>query len=163
MPTVIIGAGIIGVSTAYYLSQPDLSPKESVHLIEASLEPFASASGFAGGFLAADWFATPLSKLGQLSFDLHKQLAVQHNGHERWGYSQSTSTSLTETSLSSNGGSEADWLTEGVSRAIAAESTDPPRGHVPKWLHSKGRLDVLSDGDSTAQMFVQQPFSVSSR
>ena len=154
MPTVIIGAGIIGLSTANYLSESGSSAAESVHLVEASPELFASASGFAGGFLAADWFAPPLANLGQLSFDLHKQLAERHNGHEVWGYSQSTSTSLAETNVGSNGGNGADWLTEGVSRAAAAESTDPCSGHAPKWLHSKEQLDMLSSGDSTAQMLV---------
>ncbi|KAL9125197.1 MAG: hypothetical protein Q9217_005568, partial [Psora testacea] len=149
MPTVIVGAGIIGVSTAYYLSQ---SRNQEIHLAEASPELFASASGFAGGFLAADWFAPPLSRLGQLSFDLHKQLAEEHNGYEHWGYTTSTGTSLAETSPENIGGSGADWLMEGVSRAIAAENTAPSSGHGPTWLQSKGSLDILSSGDTTAQI-----------
>ncbi len=51
MPSVIVGTGIIGVATAYYLSQ---STKEEIHIIEASPELFASASGNAAGFLARD-------------------------------------------------------------------------------------------------------------
>lgn len=51
MPTAIVGAGIIGVATAYYLS---LSIKEEIHIIEASPQLFASASGNAAGFLARD-------------------------------------------------------------------------------------------------------------
>ena len=155
MPTIIIGAGIIGLSTAYYLSQSDSPVEHDIHLIEASPELFASASGYAAGFLAADWFAPPLSKLGKLSFDLHKQLAEQHNGHEAWGYSQSIGTSFAETvseSKASNGTD--DWLMEGVSRAVAAENTQPSTGHAPYWLRSKGHLDVLSGGDTTAQMYV---------
>jgi len=52
--TIIIGSGIIGCSTAYYLSEAKLQDAHSIHLIEASPELFASASGKAGGFLAAD-------------------------------------------------------------------------------------------------------------
>lgn len=52
--TVILGAGIIGVSTAYYLAQADPSLASSIHLVDSSPELFASASGKAGGFLAAD-------------------------------------------------------------------------------------------------------------
>ena len=154
MATVIVGAGIVGVSTAYYLSQSDTPTSDKIHLIEASPELFASASGFAAGFLAADWFAPPLSKLGKLSFDLHKQLAEQHNGYDAWGYSQSTGISLAETISERNGSTGDDWLMEGVSRAVAAENTQPSIGHAPKWLQGKGRLDVLSSGDTTAQMYV---------
>ena len=151
MPTIIIGAGIIGVSTAYFLSQ---SNDQDVHLVEASPELFSSASGFAGGFLAADWFVPASSKLGQLSFDLHKKLAEENNGYEHWGYCTSTATNLAESGGASNGRSGADWLMEGVSRATAAENTAPGTMHAPNWLQSKGLLDVLSTGHTTAQVYV---------
>ena len=144
MATVIIGAGIIGTSTAYYLSQ---TSKDAIHLVEASPQLFASASGFAAGFLARDWFSPPLSKLGELSFDLHKQVAEENNGHVRWGYSQSTGTSLAETV----GKSGADWLMEGVSRSTTTARTINCNGNRPAWLTPGSELDVLSDGTTTAQ------------
>lgn len=52
--TIIIGAGIIGCATAYYLSHSGNTEAGSIHLIEASPELFASASGKSGGFLASD-------------------------------------------------------------------------------------------------------------
>ena len=52
--TVIIGAGIIGCSTAYYLSENATGSDNAIHLVENSPELFASASGKSGGFLAAD-------------------------------------------------------------------------------------------------------------
>lgn len=61
--TVILGAGIIGVATAYYLSlaegnqageESGSSSKHRIHLVENADEFFASASGKAGGFLAED-------------------------------------------------------------------------------------------------------------
>ena len=58
--TVIIGAGIIGCATAYYLSRSGNTKPDTIHLIEASPELFASASGKAAGFLASDcesWIA----------------------------------------------------------------------------------------------------------
>ena len=144
MATVIIGAGIIGTSTAYYLSQTSKNP---IHLVEVSPQLFASASGFAAGFLARDWFSPPLSKLGELSFDLHRRLAEENNGHDRWGYSRSTGTSLAET-VGKNG---ADWLMEGVSRSTAAAKTRNSNGNRPAWLVSGSELDVMSDGSTTAQ------------
>lgn len=52
--TVIIGAGIVGISTAYYLTESGNTRAESVHLVDSSAELLHCASGFAGGFLAAD-------------------------------------------------------------------------------------------------------------
>jgi glycine/D-amino acid oxidase-like deaminating enzyme len=52
--TVIIGSGIIGLCTAYFLSESGNAEPESIYLVDASSELFRCASGFAGGFLAAD-------------------------------------------------------------------------------------------------------------
>ncbi|KAN0089941.1 FAD dependent oxidoreductase [Hyaloscypha variabilis] len=81
---VIIGGGIIGCTTAYYLTHhPNFIPSvHSVTLIEAT-KIANGASGKAGGLLAA--WANP-SSLARLSFDLHDQLAREHDGAERWGY-----------------------------------------------------------------------------
>ena len=103
MPTtVILGTGIIGLSTAYYLSgfaedevaENSLTEKHEIHLVEATHELFASASGKAAGFLAKDWFQPAVTPLGQFSFDLHRKLAEEHDGRSKWGWSESTSYSL---------------------------------------------------------------------
>lgn len=52
--TVILGSGIVGVSTAYYLSHSGNTKPESIHLVDPIAELFHCASGFAGGFLAKD-------------------------------------------------------------------------------------------------------------
>lgn len=81
---VIVGGGIIGSTTAYYLTRhPAYDPAQhSVTLIEA--EGIASgASGKAGGLLAL--WAYP-SCLVPLSFKLHRELAEEHGGRDRWGY-----------------------------------------------------------------------------
>jgi glycine/D-amino acid oxidase-like deaminating enzyme len=52
--TVILGSGIIGVSTAYYLSQSSNTPPDSIHLVDPIAEFFHCASGFAGEYLASD-------------------------------------------------------------------------------------------------------------
>jgi len=52
--TVIVGAGIIGCATAYYLAHSGNTKPDTIHLVEASPELFASASGKSGGFLASD-------------------------------------------------------------------------------------------------------------
>jgi glycine/D-amino acid oxidase-like deaminating enzyme len=110
-PTVILGAGIIGVSTAYYLSRHHPDPS-GIHLVEPSPELFASASGQAGGFLARDWFAPAVAALGALSFDEHRRLAGECRGRETWGYAPATCVSYAAASAAEGGGEGArgeDW------------------------------------------------------
>lgn len=79
---VIIGGGIVGVCTAYYLSKED---NVDVTIVE-NAEIAGAASGKAGGFLAKDWHASATESLGYLSYDLHKRLAEELDGRTRWHY-----------------------------------------------------------------------------
>ena len=158
--TVILGAGIIGTSTAYYLSDGQ-DATSRIHLVEASPQLFASASGYAGGFLAKDWFSQPVAQLGALSFALHKELAEQHGGRERWGYSPSIGTSASDGGAT--GGSPVSghgWMINGGSRAQVSNKThefwgvEEGRDEGPKWLARREAMEVemISAGDSTAQV-----------
>jgi glycine/D-amino acid oxidase-like deaminating enzyme len=82
---VIIGGGIIGCTTAYYLTHhPSFSPTHSITLIEASTNGVAQgASGKAGGLVAKWAFPT---ELVNVSFREHVRLAEEHGGKERWGW-----------------------------------------------------------------------------
>ncbi|KAL4067406.1 FAD dependent oxidoreductase [Scleroderma yunnanense] len=82
----IIGGGIIGCTTAYYLSRHLLYDPETtkITVLEASKNGIAQgASGKAGG-LVAKW-AYP-SELVNISFPEHLRLAKEHNGTDRWGF-----------------------------------------------------------------------------
>ena len=69
---VIVGGGIIGCSTAYYLTKLG---HRRVTLIEA-VEVAHAASGRAGGFLALDWCdGQRTEQLARRSYHLHKELA----------------------------------------------------------------------------------------
>ena len=59
--TVIVGSGIIGLATAYYLSDSPRTQAQSIHLVDSAQELFECASGYAGGFLAADCAYPPHS------------------------------------------------------------------------------------------------------
>jgi len=86
--TVIIGAGIIGVSTAYYLSHsPSRNHDHIITIIDPS-PPASGASGKAAGFLARNWTGSATASLEDLSFRLYKELAEQYQGTEKWGYRQ---------------------------------------------------------------------------
>ncbi|PMD29182.1 FAD dependent oxidoreductase [Hyaloscypha variabilis F] len=81
---VIVGGGIIGCTTAYFLTRhPLFNPAlHKITIVEA--QAIASgASGKAGGLLAL--WAYPAC-IVPLSFKLHAELAKEHNGAERWGY-----------------------------------------------------------------------------
>ncbi|KAI9723078.1 MAG: hypothetical protein M1828_004326 [Chrysothrix sp. TS-e1954] len=149
--TVIVGAGIIGLSTAYYLSGSGNTAPQSIHLVESASSLFASASGYAGGFLAEDWFSTAVAPLGALSFRLHKELAEQHDGRTRWGYSRSTGTSLSDGRGSARGD---DWLRDGGSRAEVTGKHEFWEGQGPAWLTKrKGQnMEIISEDGSTAQV-----------
>ena len=70
---IIVGAGVIGISTAYYLS--DLFGIPSI-VVDPTGEVAPAASGKAGGFLALDWNdMSPIGPLTRRSFALHQQLA----------------------------------------------------------------------------------------
>ncbi|KIW20300.1 hypothetical protein PV08_00875 [Exophiala spinifera] len=136
MGTVIIGGGIIGLSTAYYLSLSRPATEEApIHIVESAPMLLASASGYAGGFLASDWFSPAVSSLGALSFRLHRELAEKHDGSRKWGYAGSHvySLSVDEHAASSRGktGRRGDWLLDGTSRAGLVEGrSDGHRGVV---------------------------------
>ncbi|PGH17265.1 hypothetical protein AJ80_04907 [Polytolypa hystricis UAMH7299] len=81
---VVIGGGIIGCSTAYFLTRhPSYdASRHKVTVLEAS-QIAGGASGKAGGLLAL--WAYP-SSIVPLSYKLHAELAKEHGGKERWGY-----------------------------------------------------------------------------
>jgi glycine/D-amino acid oxidase-like deaminating enzyme len=153
-PTVILGTGIIGVSTAYYLSQHQ--DPATIHLVESSPELFSSASGFAGGFLAKDWFGPSLSALGALSFEEHRRLAEEHGGREAWGYSPATCVSYAASAAARDSQARGDdWLRSGTSRADAAPVVlDALSGKSPTWLRRTAgdHIELISDEGTTAQV-----------
>ncbi|KAK1782753.1 FAD dependent oxidoreductase [Copromyces sp. CBS 386.78] len=143
--TVILGAGIIGVSTAYYLS---LSSSSEIHLIDPSPTLFWSASGFAGGFLARNWFAPEVSSLGALSFAEHARLASAHDGRRNWSYAPSTSLGYSAVAVDKGVKKRGDdWLRSGTSRAEAAPdlpvlSVEDLKKKTPAWLKRREGDDV---------------------
>ncbi|KAK6357874.1 hypothetical protein TWF730_007231 [Orbilia blumenaviensis] len=176
----ILGAGVIGLSTAYYLSSPhsnndDFAPSKisprDITVLDTSPTLFACASGRAGGFLAKDWFGAASSKLGELSFSLHRQLADANDGRRRWGYAPSRSYSFERGTGEGGRKRGDDWLREGTSRVDAAAASssstsssasaftsdgdDGRRGNaLPDgwWNCEGGTVELSSTGDSTAQL-----------
>ena len=148
--TVILGSGIIGLSTAYYLSQRQ--PGSSIHLVDSSPELFASASGYAGGFLARDWYPPLLKELAELSYDEHEKLANEFGGSEKWAYAKSVTVNYDPKAKKRHGDAK-DWLLEGTSRAgLVEERKDPEDGEIPSWLRrvEGDGVDVVDADGGTA-------------
>lgn len=81
---VIVGGGIIGCTTAYFLTRhPKYDPAIHVIILLEASSIAAGASGKAGGLLGL--WAYPQC-LVPLSYRLHRELAAEHGGAERWGY-----------------------------------------------------------------------------
>lgn len=89
---IIVGAGIIGVCTAYYLvKHPKFDPEQYHISIVESKRIAGGASGKAGGLLAL--WAFP-QQLVPLSFQLHQELADEYDGETEWDYRRLTTVSL---------------------------------------------------------------------
>ncbi|GAA5841781.1 hypothetical protein JCM5353_007768 [Sporobolomyces roseus] len=84
---VVIGGGIIGVTTAYYTARlaKERGLEIAIKLVEGS-SIAAGASGKAGGLLAIDWHGPATAALAELSYGLHAKLAKEFDGTDRWGY-----------------------------------------------------------------------------
>lgn len=89
---VIVGAGIIGICTAYYLvKHPKFDSKKYHITIIESKRVAGGASGKAGGLLAL--WAFP-QQLVPLSFQLHQELSDLYDGETEWDYRRLTTVSL---------------------------------------------------------------------
>jgi glycine/D-amino acid oxidase-like deaminating enzyme len=79
-----VGGGIIGSTTAYFLSHHEKFYRETdtITLLEAT-KIAGGASGKAGGLLGLWAYPTCIVPL---SYKLHQELAQKHGGADRWGY-----------------------------------------------------------------------------
>lgn len=71
---IIVGGGIIGCTTAYYLTK---NKKYAVTLIEKH-NIACHSSGKAGGLLAKDWLEDELAILGEISFNIHAKFGDKY-------------------------------------------------------------------------------------
>ncbi|KAN0063756.1 hypothetical protein ACQY0O_003806 [Thecaphora frezii] len=121
---VVVGGGIVGSSIAYYLSRGADAAAAAVAaprvtLVETASYPAPAASGKAGGFLALDWHGAATAGLAALSYKLHRELADQDGGREKWGYREVETWQVNvDTSLKERGkkaqGSAISWLDQDI-------------------------------------------------
>ncbi|SCV02779.1 LAMI_0H02916g1_1 [Lachancea mirantina] len=89
---IVVGAGIIGVCTAFYLTRhPRFDPSTHHITLLESKRVAGGASGKAGGLLAT--WAFP-QQIVPLSFQLHQDLSDEFDGENQWDYRRLTTVSL---------------------------------------------------------------------
>lgn len=85
----------MGTAALYHLvSHPKLPASSKITLIEAASSLAPGASGKSGGFLAKDWHGPATASIADLSFRLHRELAEEHGGRDKWGYREVETLSL---------------------------------------------------------------------
>lgn len=94
--TVVVGAGIIGCATAYYLASSGNTKPDNIHMVEASPELFASASGKAAGFVAPDCVSRPSSIISSLIASQGLCLRRLRLEHCHFGYTRNWRSSTME-------------------------------------------------------------------
>ncbi|KAI8063877.1 FAD dependent oxidoreductase, partial [Gongronella butleri] len=126
MHIIVVGAGVIGSCTAYFLSQRE---NVRVTIIEKT-EVACGASGKAGGFL----WSEGSGELSKVSYRLHEMLARQFDGKNRYGYRAVTTYS--------------------ISMQEEPKKARPTNDTVPAWLHQDDVLycDELGSTKETAQV-----------
>jgi glycine/D-amino acid oxidase-like deaminating enzyme len=82
--SVILGAGIIGLTTAYHLSEMIGGP---IYVIDPASKVCAGASGQCEGAIGDFGVFNDLSILNELSFKMYQQIAQKYSGKERFGFS----------------------------------------------------------------------------
>lgn len=163
---IIVGAGIIGVCTAYYIVKHKKFDPSKYHItIIESKRVAGGASGKAGGLLAL--WAFP-QQIVPLSFGLHQELSDLYNGSEEWGYRRLTTVSLEGdlTKIPKGDTNEADEEDgEQIPRKKNARATKNSfsssstrsRSKLPKdlnWISDEiiDGCSMLGDTDTTAQV-----------
>lgn len=146
---VIIGGGIIGCTTAYYLSHhPAYTQNTKVTLLEASKFGAAQgASGKAGG-LVAKW-AYPKELVG-VSFREHVTLAEKHDGVNRWGWRFVGCGSWM------GNGFVADDTGTGVGKGGRRKSLEKTRGLDEDWKKKRATLGLPDDLDWVDETLTDQ-------
>ncbi|GAA5830619.1 hypothetical protein JCM11251_002535 [Rhodosporidiobolus azoricus] len=145
---VVLGSGIVGLCTAYYLLK--LSPTARVVLVEAapSGEIAAGASRYAGGFIAGAWQDPPSLPLSALSYACHQDLSKELGGHEKWGYRECGATGLHVGSVDGTERSAYRNLPGGKGK----EHVEGSRGGLPTGTWVEGEKEELSLEGGVAQL-----------
>lgn len=140
---IIVGGGIVGVSTAHYLAEHRaFDPGEyEVILIEAC-SPACGASGKAGGLLSRTAFP---KQIAPLSFRLHEDLANRFDGGKKWGYRKVMTLSVEGTAVMEDEEElPEDEIDEDVGPSVLPKELDWLRPNVVEYCELLGGKDKFA-------------------
>lgn len=149
----IIGAGIVGIATAYYLKK--LCPNTSVLLLDAS-QPMALTSAQSGENYRNWWPHPVMTAFTDRSIDLMESLATDTNNTiqmNRRGYALSTRHSDIDKLMNElvYGYSELDGSAIREHKNASSSSYQKPL--TPHWQSAPSGVDVLQDAQLIQQTF----------
>jgi glycine/D-amino acid oxidase-like deaminating enzyme len=127
----ILGGGVVGLSTAYYLSQ-SIDPAR-IGILDSAPELCAGASGQATGILHYGDSTPETNSLSRLAWNLHKTLALENNGEVRYGFSPLVAYNIT--------------VNGGVNRTLANHRQDVK---LPRWLKNSEQYTAKIEPFNTA-------------
>lgn len=82
--TVILGAGVIGLSTAYHLAKrPRKHPGHRIIVIDIQKHLFAAASQYNSGILSYQWFSGDLRKFAEYCCEFYEDLSSKDSGFRK--------------------------------------------------------------------------------
>lgn len=142
---VVIGAGIVGIATAYYVKQ--LSPAVSVLLVDSD-QPMALTSAQSGENYRNWWPHPVMTAFTDRSIDLMQALAVDTNNRinmNRRGYVLSTRSADVDKLMAEllHGYSQLGSNTIRIHKTTAGTSYQKPLS--PHWQDAPSGVDVLHD------------------
>ncbi|KAF2494533.1 hypothetical protein BU16DRAFT_573004 [Lophium mytilinum] len=144
--TITLGAGAIGLSTAYYLALalketvPHFISRPSIVVVEPSHNVCPGASGE----------FTETSSLGVLSYCLHEELASKFRGRNRYGFSNLTIYRISPKNFTASPSPANDWGPyPPINKSVA---------NLPKWTSSSDdwTVQLLADAPHLAHLEPRQ-------
>jgi FAD dependent oxidoreductase len=155
---IIIGGGIIGLSTAYYLLLSGVKGRQ-IKIVDRAPRLLQGASGKANGMLGDYGFPIGAASLGQLSWQLHTKLCQEYNGWKRWGYTQRCVIHYlqpSETVETPKSNLFLDWFARCFKCILPWPTIRRPERHqsdsLPSWLKTANELKQEIETGSAARM-----------
>ena len=108
--TIIVGAGVIGLCTAYHLAKTIDKKRNKVIVIEAASQVFAATSSTNTGILSYTGFQEELLPLAQYSYDLWEELGKVTVFRTSCGYKENANFALKIGSGKGNGELMPNWI-----------------------------------------------------
>jgi glycine/D-amino acid oxidase-like deaminating enzyme len=130
--TVIIGAGINGLATAFYFARGQ-KRRTNTSIIETSSDVVSAAAGKANDVLPDYDHSPPVADLAHLSWKLHLELATTYNGAENWGYAETLRHELFNINVE-NGNEN-------------GEQRLQPQYPLPEWLRGREKYSQVIKGN----------------